>query len=142
MRELDRRTIEEFNIPGDVLMELVPQDEQLIINARVSPTDVDNVHPGMETEVRFTAFKARLTPIVIGRVQTVSNDVIEPQGSQEPPYFLARIHVDDDDIEPTIRERLTAGMPADVVMTSGERRVITYLSAPLMDAVRKSMTEE
>lgn len=128
--------------PGDVLMELVPRDERLIINARVSPTDIDNVQPGLETEVRFTAFKARLTPIVLGRVETVSNDVIEPQNSQEPPYFLARVHVADEDIADDVRERLTAGMPADVVITSGERSVLTYLSAPLMDAVRKSMTEE
>lgn len=128
--------------PGDVLMELVPEDERLIINARVSPTDVDNVEPGMNTEVRFTAFKARLTPIVLGEVETVSNDVIEPQNSQEPPYFLARVHVADEDIEDDVRRRLTAGMPADVVVTSGERSVLTYLSAPLMDAVRKSMTEE
>jgi len=123
-------------------MELVPEDERLIINARVSPTDVDNVEPGMNTEVRFTAFKARLTPIVLGEVETVSNDVIEPQNSQEPPYFLARVHVADEDIEDDVRRRLTAGMPADVVVTSGERSVLTYLSAPLMDAVRKSMTEE
>jgi HlyD family secretion protein len=128
--------------PGDVLMELVPEDEQLIINARVAPNDIDNVEPGMETEVRFTAFKARLTPIVLGSVQSVSNDVIEPSNGQEPPYFLARIHVADEDIEESVRERLTAGMPADVVVTSGERSVLTYLSAPLMDAVRKSMTEE
>jgi HlyD family secretion protein len=128
--------------PGDVLMELVPEEERLVINARVSPTDIDNVQPGMETEVRFTAFQARLTPIVLGEVETVSNDVIEPQNPQEPPYYLARIHVEDEDITSDIRERLTAGMPVDVVITSGERVVIDYLSAPLMDAIRKSMTEE
>ncbi|RDC74746.1 HlyD family type I secretion periplasmic adaptor subunit [Rhodovulum sp. 12E13] len=128
--------------PGDVLMELVPEDERLIINARVAPIDADNVFPGMEAEVRFTAFKARLTPFVLGTVESVSNDVIEPQNPQEAPYFLARVHVADEDIEDDVQARLTAGMPADVVVTGGERSVLTYLSAPLMDAVRKSMTEE
>jgi HlyD family secretion protein len=128
--------------PGDVLMELVPEDERLVINARVAPIDADRVFPGMEAEVRFTAFKARLTPFVLGTVESVSNDVIEPQNPQEAPYFLARVHVADEDIEDDVQARLTAGMPADVVVTGGERSVLTYLSAPLMDAVRKSMIEE
>lgn len=128
--------------PGDVLMELVPEEERLVINARVAPIDADNVFPGMEAEVRFTAFKARLTPFVLGTVASVSNDVIEPQNPQEAPYFLARVHVADEDIDDDVQARLTAGMPADVVVTGGERSVLTYLSAPLMDAVRKSMIEE
>jgi HlyD family secretion protein len=126
---------------GDVLMELVPEDDEMIISARVSPIDVDNVRPGLVTEVRFSAFKTRLTPIVLGEVQTVSQDVITPAGDQ-PPYFLARISVPDEDIPEEIRGRITAGMPVDTVITTGERTVITYLSAPVMDAVRKSLIEE
>ena len=61
--------------PGDVLMELVPEDEELIINARVSPIDKDNVAVGLATEVRFTAFKTKLIPIMLGTVETVSGDV-------------------------------------------------------------------
>lgn len=126
---------------GDVLMELVPEDDEMIISARVSPIDVDNVRPGLVTEVRFSAFKTHLTPIVLGEVQTVSQDVITPAGDQ-PPYFLARISVPDEDIPEEIRGRITAGMPVDTVITTGERTVITYLSAPVMDAVRKSLIEE
>lgn len=76
--------------PGDVLMELVPEDEELVINARVSPIDKDNVAPGLLTEVRFTAFKTKLTPIMLGEVESVSGDVITPENPNEPPYFLAR----------------------------------------------------
>ena len=124
-------------------MELVPEDENLIITARVSPIDIDNVEPGLETEVRFSAFKARLTPVVLGQVQTVSQDVITPpSGSGEQPYYLARLHVPEEDIPEDIRSRVTAGMPVDVVITTGERRVVTYLTSPLMDAVRKSLIEE
>ena len=127
---------------GEILMELVPQDEELIINARVSPTDADNVSPGLSTEVRFTAFKTKLTPIMLGEVESVSGDVITPDNANEAPYFLARIVVDDDDIPADIKDRLTAGMPADVIITVGERTVANFLVSPLMDAVRKSMTEE
>lgn len=128
--------------PGEVLMELVPEDEELIINARVSPIDKDNVAPGLSTEVRFTAFKTKLTPIMLGSVETVSGDVITPDNANEPPYFLARVIVDEDDIPEEIVDRLTAGMPADVIITTGERTVANFIVSPLMDAVRKSMIEE
>lgn len=128
--------------PGDNLMELVPENEQLVINARVSPTDIDNVTPGLSTEVRFTAFKARLTPIMLGEVQSVSNDVITPENPNETPYFLARIDVNEVEIPEEIKGRLTPGMPADVIITTGERRVVDYIASPLMDAVRKSLIEE
>ena len=128
--------------PGDVLMELVPEDEELIINARVSPIDKDNVAVGLATEVRFTAFKTKLIPIMLGTVETVSGDVITPDNANEAPYFLARITVDEEDIPEEIQDRLTAGMPADVVITTGERTVINFIVSPLTDAVRKSMIEE
>lgn len=128
--------------PGDILMELVPEDEELIVNARVSPIDKDNVAPGLQTEVRFTAFKSKLTPIMLGSVETVSGDVITPDNANEAPYYLARVTVEEEDIPEEIRNRLTAGMPADVVITTGERTVANFIVSPLMDAVRKSMIEE
>lgn len=128
--------------PGDVLMELVPENDELIINARVSPIDKDNVAPGLLTEVRFTAFQTKLTPIMLGSVETVSSDVISPDGGNEPPYYLARVTVAETDIPEDIRDRLTAGMPADVVITTGERTVANFMISPLMDAVRTSMIEE
>ncbi|MBM1312319.1 HlyD family type I secretion periplasmic adaptor subunit [Sulfitobacter mediterraneus] len=128
--------------PGEVLMELVPKDENLVVNARVSPIDIDNVIPGLETEVRFTAFKTKLTPIVLGSVQNVSKDVITPSNPNEAPFYLARIDVDEKDVPGDIRDRLTAGMPVDVIITTGERTVLNYIVSPLLDAVRKSLTEE
>ncbi len=128
--------------PGDVLMELVPEDENLIINARVSPRDIDSISPGLETEVRFTAFKLNRTPIMLGNVRTISNDIITPENPQEAPYYLARVDVEDKDIPPEIQGRLSAGMPADVIITTGERTALNYITSPLVDAVRKSLIEE
>lgn len=128
--------------PGEIMMELVPEGEQLVINARVSPIDKDNVVPGLSTEIRFTAFKARLTPIMLGKVEFVSNDVITSENPNDPPYYMARINVNKLDIPEEIQGRLTAGMPADVVITTGERTVAHYLAAPLVDAVRVSLIEE
>lgn len=142
IQNLKVHTIGSVVRPGDILMELVPQDEELIINARVSPIDVDNVAPGLSTEVRFTAFKAKLIPIMLGSVETVSGDVITPDNANEAPYYLARVTVNEDDVPEDIKDRITAGMPADVVITTGERTVANFIVSPLMDAVRKSMIEE
>jgi HlyD family type I secretion membrane fusion protein len=128
--------------PGEILMEIVPLDDNLLIDARISPVDVDNVHPGLETEIRFSAFKSKLATIVLGEVQSISNDVVTPEDSNAPPYYLARIHVDEDKLPEDFRGKLTAGMPADVVVLTGERSVLHYLISPLTDAISKSLREE
>lgn len=142
IQNLQVHTLGSVIAPGEVLMELVPQDEELVVNARVSPIDIDNVLPGLETEVRFTAFKSKLTPIVLGSVQNVSKDVITPDNPNELPFYLARIDVEEDQVPEDVRDRLTAGMPVDVIITTGERTVLNYIASPLMDAVRKSLIEE
>lgn len=142
IQDLQVHTVGSVIRAGEVLMELVPEDEQLIINARVNPTDVDNVAPGLSTEVRFTSFKSKLTPIVLGSVKTVSEDVITPDNPNDLPFYLARVDVEKEDVPEEIRDRLTAGMPVDVIITTGERTMVNYIASPLLDAVRKSMLEE
>ena len=127
--------------PGEILMEVVPQDEDLIISAQVLPVDIDSVTPGMETEVRFPAFQSTLTPVVLGEVLSVSNDVIAEE-EQTQPYYLARIVVSDDAMPEEIQNGLTAGMPVEVVIATGERSVFYYIVSPLYDAVATSMREE
>ena len=142
IQNLKVHTIGSVMQAGEILMELVPEDENLIINARVAPRDIDNVSQGLDTEVRFTAFKTKLTPIMLGNVRSVSDDIITPENPQDPPYYLARIDVDDNNIPKEIEGRLSAGMPADVIITTGERTVANFIASPLLDAVRKSLIEE
>ncbi len=127
---------------GEVLMEIVPSNDNLLIEARVPPTDVDNVLPGLETEVRLSAFKTKLTPIILGTVQSISNDVITPEDGRTPPYYLARIQVPEESMPEEIRGGLTAGMPGDAVIVTGERSVLNYLVSPLTEAITRSMREE
>jgi len=127
---------------GEILMEIVPSDETLLIDAKVAPVDVDNVRPGLETEVRFSAFKARLSKLVLGEVLSISTDVVTTKDSSEAPYYLARIKVPDENLTDEIREGLTAGMPADVVILTGERTVLQYMLDPLSEAIFKSLREE
>lgn len=127
---------------GDILMEIVPSNETLLIDAKIAPVDVDNVRPGLETEVRFSAFKARLSTILLGEVLSISTDVVTTRDPNEPPYYLARIKVLDENLTDEIREGLTAGMPADVVILTGEHSVLQYMTAPLSEAIFKSLREE
>ena len=127
---------------GDILMEIVPSDEVLLVDARVSPVDVDNVRPGLETEVRFSAFKLRLSKTVLGEVLSVSTDVVTREDPNQEPYYLARIRVPDENLTDEMREGLTAGMPADVIILTGERSFLQYLIAPLSDAIFRSLREE
>ncbi len=127
---------------GEILMEIVPSDETLLIDAKIAPVDVDNVRPGLETEVRLSAFKARLSKLMLGEVLSISTNVVTTKDPNEPPYYLARIKVSDENLTEEIREGLTAGMPADVVILTGERTVLQYMLAPLTDAIFKSLREE
>ncbi len=127
---------------SEVLMEIVPQDDTLLVTARITPTDIDNVFPGQEAEVRFASFNTKLTPVILGKVETVSDDVITPDNPQEQPYYLGRIRVAEEDMTDEIRARLTPGMPADVVIVNGERTVLSYLVSPLVDAIATSMREQ
>lgn len=128
--------------PGEVIMEIVPSTDSLVINAHVQTIDIDNVHPGLQAEVKFTAFPGRFMPIIIGEVSSVTKGSIVPNDGKTPPYFLARINVSKGMVPDDVESRLSPGMPADVIISTGERTVADYLTSPLMDAVRKSMREE
>lgn len=128
--------------PGEVVVEIVPVEDRMVINARVSPIDIDSVRPGLVAEVKFSAFASRFMPIVTGEVDSVSKGTIVPTDQRQTPYYLARINVSKGMVPDEIEERLTAGMPADVIISTGERTVMDYLTSPLTDAIRKSMREE
>ncbi|MCX8998227.1 HlyD family type I secretion periplasmic adaptor subunit [Rhizobiaceae bacterium BDR2-2] len=128
--------------PGEVMMEIVPAEDSMVINAHVQPIDIDNVRPGLTAEVKFSAFASRFMPIVVGEVASVSKGSITPTDGRTPPYFLARINVSKGMVPDDIEERLSAGMPADVIISTGERTVADYLTSPLTDAIRKGMREE
>lgn len=126
---------------GDVIMEIVPLNEPLNVQARVSPIDINHVLPSLDAEVRFPGFKSRTTPSILGRVRTVSADSLFDEISRQP-YYLAVVEVPDSAIPAELRGKLTPGMPAEVMIATGERTVLDYLTAPLFDAVHKSFREQ
>ena len=127
--------------PGEGLMEIVPQDDELIVNAQVSPTDIDNVQVGQTAELRLTALNVRSTPSIYGVVASISGDRIQPGGGGDP-YFLARIQILEDEKKKLEGIKLTAGMPAEVLIKAGERTVLDYLLKPMTDAFVKGLNED
>jgi hypothetical protein len=92
--------------------------------------------------VRFSSFSARTTPAIFGKVTVLSKDVIEPTQSGQQPYYEARIQVNKDTIPLDLRGRLLPGMPADVIIATGERTLVQYLVKPLIDTFHRSMREK
>jgi HlyD family type I secretion membrane fusion protein len=127
---------------AEPVMDIIPLDDNLVVTAKVRPIDIDNVKIGLKAEVRFSSFSSRTTPAVFGKVTVLSQDVIEPTQANEAPYYEARVEVDDKDIPMEIRGRLLPGMPADVIISTGERTFAQYIARPLVDAFHKSMREQ
>ncbi len=128
--------------PAEPIMEIIPLDDDLIVNAHVRPLDIDNVAVGGPAEVRFPAFASRATPVVFGTVQVLSQDVIQPDNPQIEPYYIARVSVSDKDIPDMMRGRLVPGMPSEVIIASGERTLFDYIVKPLKDAMSKGLLEK
>jgi HlyD family type I secretion membrane fusion protein len=124
---------------GDTLLEIVPDHDSLIIQAHISPHDMDVVSPGMLAEVRFTSFQSSVVPIISGHLKSVSRDRLLDDVTHQP-YFLANVVAED--IPEAIRKRLVAGMPADLIFPTGERTVLTYLVRPLKDRMSTAFREK
>ncbi|MFZ1427381.1 MAG: HlyD family type I secretion periplasmic adaptor subunit, partial [Geminicoccaceae bacterium] len=127
--------------PGDALMDLVPRDEPLVLEARVSPKDIDVVHPGLLADVHLLAYHTRNLPRLRGEVRQVSGDRLVDTKSGEP-YYSARIVVDMaavHDLAPEVR--LTAGMPAEALILTGERTLLGYLTDPIRQSFRRALRE-
>jgi HlyD family type I secretion membrane fusion protein len=125
--------------PGEPLVDVVPEHDALIVQAHVQTQDTENLVPGMLAEIRFSSFHTRILPIIMGRVQSVSRDRLTDEQTKQP-YFLAQIVAED--IPTTVKERLSAGMPADIIFPTGERTVLDYLVRPLKDRLRGVMREK
>ncbi|MCK7576300.1 MAG: HlyD family type I secretion periplasmic adaptor subunit [Chromatiales bacterium] len=126
---------------GDPILDIIPEDEPLIVEAQVEPNDINRVAPGLEADIRFSAFNTRTTPTVPGIVQTVSADRLTDQKTGLP-YFLARIQVTQEGMETLRGLTLLPGMPADVMIKTGERTFFEYLIRPLTDRLALGLKEE
>ncbi len=127
---------------AEPLMDIIPLDDDLIISARIRPLDIDSVSVGSVAEVKFSSFQSRTTPVIFGEVQVLSQDVFDPKDGRTEPYYVGRVRVADENVPDEIKGRLVPGMPADVIIATGERTLFQYMIKPLQDSFSKGMREQ
>jgi HlyD family secretion protein len=125
---------------GDPLLDIVPGNERLIIEVQFSPSDIDGVYTGQTAEVRFPAFHSRMIPLILGRLESVSRDRLMDDTSKQP-YYRGIVVLDDTQIPEELRPRVRAGMPAEVIVASGARTVLSYIVSPLSQTMRKGFID-
>jgi len=139
------------SIPGShPIMEISPSNDILIIEAKIPPQNIDSIRVGLESKIRFSAFKSRTTPLFNGTVISLSPDIIIDQGQQMDPklsggYYLTRIELDMQKFNELAEPRnlkLQPGMQAEVQIVTGTRTLLQYLLDPVIDAMFKGFKEK
>lgn len=126
---------------GQKLMDVVPEGAPLLLESRIAPHLIDKLHTGLLTDVRFSAFAHSPQLVVEGEIASISKDLLTDAQSGES-YYLARVAVTPRGMQALGQRRLQPGMPAEVIIKTGERSLLTYLLNPLVKRVAASMKEE
>jgi HlyD family secretion protein/epimerase transport system membrane fusion protein len=138
---LNVHTEEGVIAPGQRLLDIVPEDDTLVIEAQVAPNDIDVVYAGLPAQVRLTAFKQRNTPMLDAKLNRVSADSFTDERSGAS-YFLARVTIDAAELKKLDGRELYPGMGAEVMIKTGKRTTMDYILAPLTDSLRRAFRED
>lgn len=135
--------------PGAVILEVLPVNDALLIEARVAPTDIAHVSSGQDALVRLSALNQRLTPMIKAKVIYLSADAIAEQSGQYKDQrpsgrdsFVVRVALEDVDVRDKLASfRATPGMPAEVFIKTGERTFFEYMMRPVLDSFNRAFRE-
>jgi len=125
---------------GDPILDVVPSQEKLIVEARIRPQDINHVRDDMAAEVRLTSFDARSTPLLPARVVFVSPDRMTDPDSGDA-WFVANIEVDAASLKDRPEIQLRAGMPAELFVTTSERTLFGYMAKPFTAFTDRALRE-
>jgi HlyD family secretion protein len=129
------------SVAAEPIMLIVPETDNLIVEARVQPQDIDQLHVGQLATLRFSAFNQRTTPELNGALSMVSADVTLDQKTGSS-YYLIRITVSEDEVSRLGAVKLVPGMPVEAFVKTGERTVMSYLTKPFKDQVMRAFREK
>ena len=127
--------------PGSPIMDIVPEKEALIVEARVSPVDIDRVRTGLDAQIQFTSFNRNEVPKLGGKVLEVSPDHLVDEKSGAA-FFSAKVQINDKEYEKLQGLQLLPGMPAQVMINTGSRTMMGYLWQPIRDSISRSFRED
>ena len=140
VQQLAVHTIGGVTAPGEIIMLIVPDLDALVIQAHISPKDIDQIHVGQDAMIRFPSFNQRTTPQVHGQVVQIDADITQPKDNTHP-FFGARLKLTQTELEKLGRVELKPGMPAEAFIRTGERSPISYLLQPLTDQIARTFRE-
>ncbi len=126
---------------GDAIMLIVPESDNLLVEAKVNPHDIDQVQIGQSAVLRFSAFNLRTTPEINGKVTRVSPDTTTDQRTGQT-YYTTRIAMTKSEIAKLGDVKLIPGMPVEAFVQTGERTVLSYLIKPLQDQFMRAFREK
>jgi HlyD family secretion protein len=130
---------------GQTLMDIVPENRKLVIQAIVSPIDADDVYSGQPAQVRFASVGSRNLPLVTGHVKTISADSFQDEKNSRE-YFRAEIEVGEGDLERVQsvlgKGQLRAGLPVECMLLVRKRTALEYLLEPLGRTLTRSLHEQ
>ena len=127
--------------PGQKLMDIIPENAELIIEARLQPHVIDRIQVRQTADIRFSAFSHSPLLVVEGRVESISTDLVtDPELKQS--YYLARVSITPDGMKSLGSRDLQAGLPAEVLIKTGARSLLSYIAYPLVRRLHKSLREE
>lgn len=138
---LSVQTVGAVIAPGQHVMDIVPEQAPLMVEARVPPHVIDRVKPGLMTDIRFSSFAHSPQLVVEGRMMSVSGDLLTDSETHQS-YYLARIDITEKGRRSLASRTIQPGMMAEVVIRTGERSMLTYLMYPLVRRLAQSMKEE
>jgi HlyD family type I secretion membrane fusion protein len=134
-----------FNAPGEVaaprepLMEIVPDNEELLVEGKIGVDAIRHLHTDQKAELRFTTFNSRTTPLVLGNVTYISADALADKDGM--PYYVVQVRPQPDSLRIAGIQALTPGMAAEMYVFMENRSVIDYLLTPISDTLRRAMRE-
>ncbi|WP_235037745.1 MULTISPECIES: HlyD family type I secretion periplasmic adaptor subunit [unclassified Novosphingobium] len=138
--KLAYRTVGGVVPAGQTILEIVPDDDNMIVEATISPVDIDQVHAGQKATVRFSAFSTRTTPELIGTVTHVSADRTDDKATRSA-FYRVTVALDRGEIAKLGELRLRPGMPAETFIQTGRRTMLSYILKPLSDQFNRAFRE-
>lgn len=126
--------------PAESILEIVPDDERMVVEAMVSPADIDQIRRGQTARIRFTAFNSTATPEIPGKVVVVAPDRTVDSRTQGS-FYSVRIEIDQAALAREPGLKLVAGMPAEVFVETGSRSMLSYITKPLRDQMRRAFRD-
>jgi HlyD family type I secretion membrane fusion protein len=126
---------------GAPILDIVPADESLVIEAQLEPINIDEVHAGLAAEIRLKAYKQRVIPTVTGTVTQVSADALSDERTGRN-YYTARVEIARPELDRLANIKLYPGMPVEVMIATGERTALDYLLAPVAESFTHAFREQ